>query len=232
MIPQAIIAGIDEAGRGALAGPVVAGACILPFPLHRLGRKNFHWSPSKRESPGSCIIADSKQLTPEQRERAFQWIVATCACGIGIVPHSVIDASGILAATELAMQRALLNLSRTLAPTFLLVDGRDHFWFDLPHSSVIRGDALEPCIAAASILAKVTRDRLMRMHGRLSAAYGFAEHKGYGSQDHIDALRAHGPSPFHRLTFLTRILPPTQHSTELLGTKNQMPTAKRKSGTV
>ncbi len=228
---EAIIAGIDEAGRGALAGPVVAGACVLPMALFRRKSSAPQWSPSKNIS-NNCIIADSKQLSPEQREIAYLWITTSCPYGIGIASHAVIEERGILAATEIAMQRALRNLQHLCAPTFLLVDGRDHFWFDLPHSSVIHGDALEPCIAAASILAKVTRDRLMRLHDRLSSLYGFAEHKGYGSEEHIRAIRSHGPSGIHRLSFLSRILPSSQEETFRFGARNHTTSAKRKSGIV
>ncbi len=227
---QTIIAGIDEAGRGALAGPVVAGACVLPFSLFRRKSASPQWSPNKNACPDDCLIADSKKLSSEQRERAYQWITASCHYGIGIASHAMIEKEGILAATEHAMQRALLLLQRTCAPTFLLIDGRDHFWFDLPHSSVIRGDAIEPCIAAASILAKVTRDRLMCMHDRLTSLYGFAEHKGYGTAAHIHAIRTRGPSSIHRMSFLSRILP--SQEAVVRGTKNHTHKPKRKSGIV
>lgn len=185
-----VIAGIDEAGRGALAGPVVAGACVLKAGVQL---------PS--------FIRDSKQLTPEIREEAFAWITTHCvAYGIGATEASVIDAEGILAATERAMQEAVAALARTVTPTYLLVDGRDKFWFDYPHSSVIDGDQLEPCISAASILAKVTRDRLMRDIARLFPTYGFDMHKGYGVPLHQEALRTHGPCPLHRRTFLKGLL--------------------------
>ncbi len=200
-----IIAGIDEAGRGPLAGPVVAAACVLPHPLYRRGRVHPRWSPFEQEPEKDILIADSKQLTPEERTTAFNWIISHCAFGIGISAHSVIDQKGILAATELAMQKAVHQLQACTNPTYLLVDGRDHFWFDLPHSSIIRGDEHEACIAAASIIAKVTRDRIMVRSDRVFPGYGFSSHKGYGSVEHIGCIRTLGPCPIHRRTFCRRI---------------------------
>lgn len=185
----AIIAGIDEAGRGPLAGPVVAGACIE--------------IPALTAHP---LIRDSKQLSEGQREEAFAWIIDHCNTGFGIVGADVVDAEGILVATERAMHAALTMLSQKVIPTYLLVDGRDKFWFDIPHSSLVDGDALEPCISAASIVAKVTRDRLMREEAKRFPLYGFDGHKGYASPAHIAAIRAHGPCPIHRRTFLRHIL--------------------------
>ncbi|MDD5102830.1 MAG: ribonuclease HII [Candidatus Peribacteraceae bacterium] len=184
-ISQAIIAGIDEAGRGALAGPVVAGACILPagIPLPR-------------------FIRDSKQLTPDVREEAFSWIAAHCAYGVGIADAAFIDAQGILAATEKAMQEAVAMLAQTVRPTYLLVDGRDKFWFDYPHTAIIDGDNIEPCIAAASIVAKVTRDRLMVELDTQFPAFGFAAHKGYGVPEHFAAIGKIGMCAIHRQSFL------------------------------
>lgn len=179
-----VIAGIDEAGRGALAGPVVAAACILQV----------------RKVP--AFIRDSKQLTPEERETAFGWIASHCAYGVGIVDAREIDASGILPATEKAMQKAVAELSDIVRPTYLLVDGRDKFWFDLPHTAIIRGDETEPCISAASIVAKVTRDRLMIEYHRTFPHYDFDEHKGYGVPMHFAAIAAHGSCQLHRRTFL------------------------------
>jgi ribonuclease HII len=185
---EAIIAGIDEAGRGALAGPVVAGACILPDGI-RLPR----------------FIRDSKQLTPETREEAFAWIAAHCAYGSGIVEAAFVDAHGILAATERAMQEAVAALAEIRRPTYLLVDGRDKFWFDYPHTAIIDGDDREPCISAASIVAKVTRDRLMVELDAHFPAFGFAMHKGYGTPEHYAALASHGLCLLHRRTFLRSV---------------------------
>jgi ribonuclease HII len=185
----AVIAGIDEAGRGAIAGPVVAGACVLVA---------SSWPPHVQ-------IADSKMLSEQEREDAFQFLTKQCPCGIGIVEASVVDAIGILAATENAMQKAVEELSNTVRPTYLLIDGRDHFWFDLPHSSVIRGDQKEQCIAAGSILAKVTRDRLMIDFDTEFPGYGFAKHKGYGTEEHFLMLQKLGVTPLHRRTFLRKL---------------------------
>jgi len=180
------IIGIDEAGRGALAGPVVAGACVLIESLK-----------------GREYIRDSKQLTSEQREEAYEWITGHCTWGIGIVEARFIDTNGILAATEKAMQEALATIEKFVIPTYLLVDGRDKFWFNYPHSAVIRGDESEPCISAASILAKVTRDRIMIEYGK-DHPYGFTEHKRYGTEEHFAAIEKHGVSSLHRRTFLQK----------------------------
>jgi len=184
---NSLIVGLDEAGRGALAGPVVAGACVLIETLK--GREH---------------IRDSKQLTSDQREEAYEWITEHCTWGVGIVEATYIDKNGILAATERAMQEALSTIEQSVTPTYLLVDGRDKFWFNYPHSAVIRGDESEPCISAASILAKVTRDRLMVEYGE-DHPYGFDEHKGYGTEEHIAAIEKHGVCPLHRKTFLRNV---------------------------
>jgi ribonuclease HII len=205
MAANAVIAGVDEAGRGALAGPVVAGACVVLPELFRR-RKRFHWSPYKRKPEADCLIADSKMLEPAQRELSYSWIAEHCVWGVGVVLAEEIDAVGILRANERAMRLAVTMLQERLQPTLLLVDGNDRYSFAVPHRSIIRGDQSEPCIAAASILAKVTRDRIMRSHRTLYPEYGFEGHKGYGSAEHIDAIRRHGPCPLHRKTFLTSIL--------------------------
>jgi len=205
-IPSGIIVGLDEAGRGPLAGPVVAGACVLPCPVFKRRRKTNRWSPFKRKSPNDCLIGDSKQLTVEERETAYAWITAQCHWGVGIVEASVIDTIGILSATKLAMQTALAQLAKNVTPTYLLVDGRDAFWFDYPHSSIIDGDNLEPAIAAASIIAKVTRDRIMIGHAKTFPHFGFERHKGYGSAEHLEAIRIHGFTQLHRRSYLGRFL--------------------------
>lgn len=203
---KSVIAGIDEAGRGALAGPVVAGACIVEVELF-LRRSPFQiWSPYKRRRSADIAIADSKLLSPEERVIAYEWITANCCWGVGIVPASFIENDGILAATERAMQEAVAQLCRMMTPTYLLVDGRDAFWFDYPHSSIIEGDRKESSIAAASIIAKVTRDRLMCEEHMRFPQYGFAQHKGYGTPEHVENIRRHGVCAIHRPYFLTKVL--------------------------
>lgn len=201
MTSSPIIVGIDEAGRGALAGPIVAGACVL--------------IPELETHP---LIRDSKKLSPQQREEAFGWIQNHCTFGYGIVEASVIDAEGILEATEKAMNDAVAKLTLSLKlktkncklPEFyLLVDGRDKFWFNYPHSSVIEGDSKEPCISAASIIAKVTRDRLMIERATTFPEYGFEKHKAYGSEEHREAILKYGPCSEHRKTFLRNIISQT-----------------------
>src|SRR3989344_5805209 len=177
-----IIAGIDEAGRGALAGPVVAAACVIRSSLIPRKTPCISWSPVRtKRQQGFCLIADSKKLTPEQRESSFAWIKKNCLFGIGMSSADHIDRHGILAATERAMQEAIRALAQIITPTYLLVDGRDKFWFDYPHTSIIRGDESESCIAAASIVAKVTRDRLMIASAKEFPQFGFERHKGYGT---------------------------------------------------
>ncbi len=201
------IAGIDEAGRGALAGPVVAGAVILPNILTKRRSHIPCWSPYvRRPADADCLIADSKMLSPEQRDVAYTWIVEHCAFGVGIVDNVAIDTHGILRATEQAMQLALDELRTNIQPTSLLIDGRDAFHFDCPHTSVIRGDSIHPCIAAGSIIAKVTRDRLMKEWHHTYPDYLFHEHKGYGAEVHRLRIMKHGPCPLHRRSFLRNIL--------------------------
>lgn len=200
---QAVIVGIDEAGRGPLAGPVVAGACILPCPALPDGEGRW------RIGASAIRIGDSKLLTPEERASAYEWITQECMWGVGVTDASIIDHHGILEATQRAMHAALHGVEQRTTPTYLLIDGRDHFWFDYPKSSVIGGDRLEPSIAAASIIAKVTRDRMMEDYDQEFPAYGFAKHKGYAAPEHIAALHTHGPCTIHRKTFLRRILHPT-----------------------
>lgn len=182
---NSVIVGIDEAGRGAIAGPVVAGACVEV--------------PELKNNP---IIKDSKKLSPEQREVAYAWITQNCVYGYGVVPAEVVDKIGILAATEKAMQQAVGMIEDTLTPTYLLIDGRDKFWFDYPHSSIIGGDDSEPSIAAGSIVAKVTRDKMMIAYHQEFPHYNFDKHKGYGSAVHYEAIQDHGLCPLHRHTFI------------------------------
>ena len=179
----AAICGVDEAGRGPLSGPVVAAACILP---------------------AGCVIEglnDSKKLTPKQRDRLFDTIrEVAIACSIGIASPEEIDEINILNATMRAMKRAIDGLP--VKADFALIDGNCARGIDTPHATVISGDAISVSISAASILAKVTRDRICLENDRDYPEYGFAKHKGYGTKEHMDALRRLGPCPLHRRSFL------------------------------
>jgi ribonuclease HII len=182
------IAGLDEAGRGAIAGPVVAAAVILPL-----------------NQPGQLQaldqVNDSKQLTARQREQLFDQITMNVlAYGIGSVPAERIDEFGIIPATKQAMSIALGKLSPP--PEYLLIDGRIRLQNNpLPQQAIIRGDSKCLSIAAASILAKVSRDRQMIEMDAAYPHYGFAQHKGYGTPQHLRALNVAGPAPVHRFTF-------------------------------
>ena len=180
-----LIAGIDEAGRGPLAGPVVAAAVILP--------------PEERPSWLS-LVRDSKQLTPSQREAVFDCMMESgIAFGVGVVSHEVIDERGIAPATRLAMRHAIEQLS--IRPDYLLIDYLRLPGVRIPQKGVVDGDSICVSIAAASIVAKVTRDRLMvELDGRYPG-YGLAQHKGYGTREHLEALQKLGPCPIHRKTF-------------------------------
>ncbi len=181
---QVPVAGLDEAGRGPLAGPVVAAAVILP--------------------PEDCypvVLRDSKKLTPARREAAFEFLrdLPGSAIGVGIVEAEEIDRINILEATRKAMLIALNALPIT--PAALLIDALRLPGTDIPQRGLVRGEQASVSIAAASIVAKVTRDRIMIEADRLHPAYGFARHKGYGTRRHLEALAEHGPSPIHRLSF-------------------------------
>ncbi|GIK54918.1 MAG: ribonuclease HII [Chloroflexi bacterium] len=182
------IAGIDEAGRGALAGPVVAAAVILPL-----------------DNPNALAqlveVNDSKQLTPQSRERLFSRITHHASSyAIALESAEIIDEIGILPATKRAMVTAVTQLP--LPAQHLLIDGNIRLpTVNLPQQAIIRGDTLSLSIAAAAILAKVTRDRLMVELDAAYPAYGFARHKGYGTAVHLHALAQHGPCPHHRYTF-------------------------------
>ena len=180
-----LIAGIDEVGRGALAGPVVASAVILPHPA------NLPWF---------GLVRDSKELTSRKRESLFELInKEAVAVGIGIVPSQVIDSINILKATKLAMIQAVEKLPKQ--PHFLLIDRITLSQCSIPQRGITRGDKLCLSIACASIIAKVTRDRMMEKFDQMYPGYGFARHKGYGTGEHISCLRKLGPSPIHRLYF-------------------------------
>lgn len=177
-----IRAGIDEAGRGCLAGPVVAGAVILP-PTYDL--------------PG---LTDSKKLSPRRRAVLAQAIKAQAVSwALGFSWPREIDRINILQATLAAMSRALLALRER--PGLVLVDGNRPFPAPVPLQTVVGGDAIHPCISAASILAKTFRDELLERLDERYPGYGLAVHKGYGTREHLDALRRLGPSPAHRMTF-------------------------------
>lgn len=178
-----IVCGIDEAGRGPLCGPVVAAACILPSGLVIDG------------------LNDSKKLTEKKREKAFDEICANAlAYSIALSTVEEINETNILEATLLAMRRAVEGLP--LRPDYLIIDGNICRGFDIPARAVIKGDATSPSIAAASILAKVTRDRLCLELDKEYPEYGIAKHKGYGTAAHYKALEEHGVPPIYRTKFL------------------------------
>ncbi len=178
-----LVCGIDEAGRGPLAGPVVAGAVILP------------------EDCEILYLNDSKQLSEKRREALIDEIKEKAvAWGVGMASPARIDEINILQATYEAMRQAVSALDP--APQVLLNDAVRIPGIALPQVPIIKGDAKSLSIAAASVLAKVTRDRLMRDYDRIMPEYGFAAHKGYGSAAHIEALKKYGPSPIHRKSFI------------------------------
>lgn len=179
------IAGIDEAGRGPLAGPVIAAAVILPLDM------DVPWLP---------MVRDSKQLTARRREQFYGLIGSSAvAIGIGSAPHRIIDAVGIASATKLAMCLAVAHLHQP--PDSLLIDFVRLPELSLPQRSITRGDTISMSIACASIIAKVTRDRLMVEMDRVHPGYGFASHKGYATREHLECLRRLGACPIHRRCF-------------------------------
>ena len=178
-----VICGLDEAGRGPLAGPVAAGACIL--------------------APGAVIegLDDSKKLSEKKRDELYDSITSSAlAWAVGLASEREIDEINILNASLLAMRRAVEALP--VRPDFLLIDGNQKKGFDLPCEAVVKGDGKSQSIAAASVLAKVTRDRLCADLDRENPQYGFARHKGYPTKDHMLAVYVWGPSPVHRKSFL------------------------------
>ena len=181
------ICGIDEAGRGPLAGPVVAGAVILPKGL---------------KIP---YLNDSKQLSEKRREALYDQIMASAvAVGAGIVSPERIDEINILQATYEAMRQAVESLDPK--PQILLNDAVIIPGIHLPQEKIIKGDAKSLSIAAASVIAKVTRDRMMKAYHEMFPEYGFDKHKGYGSREHIEAIQKIGPCPIHRRSFLTHFI--------------------------
>ena len=177
-----LVAGIDEAGRGPLAGPVVAAAVILPPEYeHRQ-------------------IRDSKKLTPRQREKLLEEIERDAvAIGIGVVEAQVIDAVNILQATLIAMKEAVLDLYP--APDYLLIDGLNRISIAIPQETIVGGDGLSLSVASASIVAKVSRDRIMEMYHRQFPQYNFLKNKGYGTPEHLEAIREYGRCKIHRCSF-------------------------------
>ena len=177
-----LIAGVDEAGRGPLAGPVVAAAVVLDPDL---------------EYPG---VTDSKKMKPREREAAF-WMIMKRArdVGVGFAGPGEIDRTNILKAALTAMVRAVENLNPE--PDYLLIDGNMPVSLDRPQRSIVRGDSASLSIGAASIVAKVFRDRIMAAYAPRYPNYGFERHKGYGTRVHLEALKRYGPCPVHRLTF-------------------------------
>ena len=181
-----LICGVDEAGRGPLAGPVCAAAVILPAGV---------------DIPG---LNDSKKLSDKRRRELFP-LIKECAVayGIGFADHTEIDEINILQATFLAMERAIKALN--IKPDLALIDGNREKDFGVPVKTVIHGDSLSASIAAASILAKVTRDDWMLEMAEKYPQYGFEVHKGYGTKAHYEALKNYGPCPIHRMTFLKKL---------------------------
>jgi len=176
-----LIAGVDEAGRGPLAGPVVSAAVIL------------------KTTRFENRIDDSKVLCPSRRESACREIFKKAFVAVGIVNEKIIDEINIREATRLSMSRALSFLRPQ--PEFVLIDGNVPLDIEMPFKTIIGGDAKSLSVASASIVAKVTRDRIMSIYHKFWPQYGFLQHKGYGTRQHLQILRKIGPSPIHRLTF-------------------------------
>ncbi len=175
------VAGIDEAGRGPLAGPVVAAAVVI-------------------RDPGFAErVDDSKKLTARMRERAFLDILKRCDVGIGLASVEDIDRVNIYNATLMAMERAIGELEEK--PDYLLIDGRMDVKVPQPRTFLVRGESLSVSIACASIIAKVFRDKIMTEDDKDYPRYGFAKHKGYGTREHLEAIRKYGLCPLHRRTF-------------------------------
>lgn len=182
-----LIAGVDEAGRGPLCGPVVAAAVILP--------ENY-----KIEG-----VNDSKKLSEKKREMLYDKIInEAVAVGVGISDVDVIEEVNILNATKMAMKEAISKLS--VKPDFVLIDGNQMIDINIKASTVVSGDAKSESIAAASIIAKVTRDRMLYDYDKVYPEYGFAKHKGYGTKAHIAAIKEYGLTPIHRPSFCTKFV--------------------------
>ena len=185
--PLGVVCGIDEVGRGPLAGPVVAGAVILP------------------EDCQILYLNDSKKLTERRRELLYDEIMEKAvAAAVGMASPARIDEINILQATYEAMREAISKLA--VEPGILLNDAVTIPEMIIPQVPIIKGDAKSVSVAAASILAKVTRDRLMVEYDKVMPEYGFAGHKGYGSKEHIEAIKKYGPTPIHRKTFIKKFI--------------------------
>ena len=181
------ICGVDEAGRGPLCGPVVAAAVIL-----------------KKDSVIEGVN-DSKKLSEKKREKLYDDIIQNAvAVGVGISGVDVIEEVNILNATKQAMIEAINNLK--IAPEYALIDGNQPIDISIPFETVVSGDAKSESIAAASIIAKVTRDRMLIEYDKTYPEYGFAKHKGYGTKAHIEAIKEHGITPIHRPSFCTKFV--------------------------
>lgn len=182
-----LIAGVDEAGRGPLCGPVVAAAVIL--------------SPNQKLAG----VNDSKKLSEKKREELFEVISKEAvAYSVGIVDEKVIDEINILEATRLAMKKAVEGLK--IKPEYVLVDAERHVPISVPYTAIIKGDAKSESIAAASIIAKVTRDRYIREQDKLYPQYNFAKNKGYGTREHIEKIKEYGLCEIHRKTFCKKFV--------------------------
>lgn len=181
-----IVAGVDEAGRGPLAGPVVAAAVVFD-------RKTFHDE-----------INDSKKLSVSKREELYEWITANCkSFNVSIVDHKEIDEINILQASLKAMKLSVEGLG--IQPQLILIDGNKSFQSKTKTKTVVKGDAKSFSVAAASIIAKVTRDKIMKEVSKNHPEYMWDRNKGYGTRAHIEAVKKHGASPLHRKTFLKNI---------------------------
>ena len=181
------ICGVDEAGRGPLCGPVVAAAVILP--------------------KHGCIegVNDSKKISEKKREKLYDDIMkGAIAVGIGVSDVDVIEKVNILNATKIAMKKAVESLS--IKPDYVLIDGNQKIDIDILQETVVSGDAKSESIASASIIAKVTRDRMLRKFDEMYPEYGFAKHKGYGTKAHIEAIKKYGLTPIHRKSFCTKFI--------------------------
>lgn len=186
-----LVAGVDEAGRGPLAGPVYAAAVILP------------------ENAVIEGLNDSKKLSEKKREQLYDVITETAVSwSVFSVDESIIDEINILKSTHMAMNCAVKNLS--VQPDYVIIDGNSISDMELPHETIVGGDAKCMAIAAASVLAKVSRDRYITEIAEKYPQYGFEKHKGYGTRDHVQAIRRYGACPIHRRTFLKKILANTE----------------------